>query len=122
MIKLLPIILLAASLHAQQAAVIPLSINDTSQLRDAYDAMKAAEAKWEALKQDIDKRYLVNKSSKSDICITLYEESACQWRLPAFTYGFDISEGFRYIVPKAAPPAITNPCWPSVLVGNGGAQ
>ncbi len=80
-------LLLTLPSSAQDAGVIPLEPRDAKAAQETYWAMKAAVARWDALRKSIEKSYL--KTEHPDL------------NAPG---AFRFSEDFRFIVINAPEP------------------
>ena len=95
---------LAASLYAQDAQVIQLSDADAHAATDAYKALKAAQDKWSAVKEEITKKYIAPKIQEFAGQIFQFTDpvTASPW-----SNGFEFSPNFDFIVPAQSRPV---PC------------
>ena len=89
--KLLLILFLAASVGAQTANVIELDPADAARAQKAWDAKQRADAEWDALRAQIQRKYA---DPQDRILIPDHSQ------IGPFINGFEFSKDFRFIVPK----------------------
>jgi hypothetical protein len=148
------VFLFSASLFAQEAKVIALSADDTATVKQAFDAVKAAQDHLSAVKQQIHEKYLTVESESAestslilqlsgDVTNTWSNMSWCEdpkdhtiktvhepekpkippnpptppkmvkyrKELDGWGYGFEFSEGYKFIVPT--PAKLPSNYWPN---------
>lgn len=103
----LGLICFSATIGAQSANVIELSIPDSERARQAfekrskaYEAAFEADDEWLKVRDDIERHYLKARpgDTKAEGCPDMY--LTANWACRGFTF----SEDFRYITPLPEPP------------------
>lgn len=85
------ILLFASAAFPQTANVIELAPDDSARAKAAWDVLQTAQHNWDDLQEHMRVKYTTDGRNDKD-----------RWPKAAFTYGFEFSKDFRFIVPKLA--------------------
>ena len=104
MIRHIALLLLAGVATAQTAKVVALSPADAKEAADLHAQKAAIEAKMWSLESRIRRKLYPPWATciPGQTCFPMYSLP------PPWSCGFEYSEDFKYVVPKACPPADKN--------------
>jgi hypothetical protein len=105
------VLIVAGSIGAQEARVIPLKSEDAAHARCTWERLQKAQKEWDDVQESVRNDYvLVPENDKDASNVVLSIQGGAHTYRRGFESGFEFSSDFKYIVPKAVNYTTVQPC------------